>query len=139
VAVARPEECTFSKDDINLLQQVASQMAIELNNALVVEARNRAEDALRRSQAYLAEAQRLSHSGSWGLRREGIQHVETDVPARGHEIKRRSMLCQRDADSHRPAGTAMTIASVGLRVFVCENLAFHGEYTPPAALLVSMR
>jgi len=33
----------------------------------------------------------------------------------------------------------MTIASVGLRVFVCENLAFHGEYTPPAALLVSMR
>jgi len=51
VAVARPEECTFGKDDINLLQQVASQMAIELNNALVVEARNRAEDALRRSQA----------------------------------------------------------------------------------------
>jgi PAS domain S-box-containing protein len=76
VAVARPEECTFSKDDLNLLQQVVSQMAIELNNALVVEARNQAEDALRRSQAYLAEAQRLSHSGSWGydIHREEITH-----------------------------------------------------------------
>ena len=106
MAVARPEECTFSKDDINLLQQVASQMAIELNNALVVEARNRAEDALRSSQAYLAEAQRLSHSGSWGLRREGIQHVETDVPARGHEIKRRSMLCQSVSRVPPPNGSS---------------------------------
>jgi PAS domain S-box-containing protein len=65
LVVARPEECIFSQEDLDLLQQVASQMAIELNNALVVEARKRAEDALRRSEAYLAEAQRLSHAGSW--------------------------------------------------------------------------
>jgi PAS domain S-box-containing protein len=32
-----------------------------------IEARKRAEEALRRSEHYLAEAQRLSHTGSWAL------------------------------------------------------------------------
>jgi PAS domain S-box-containing protein len=32
-----------------------------------IEDRKRAEEALRRSEAYLAEAQRLSHTGSWAL------------------------------------------------------------------------
>ena len=30
-----------------------------------IEGRKRAEEALRRSEAYLAEAQRLTHTGSW--------------------------------------------------------------------------
>jgi len=34
--------------------------------AIDIEERHRAEDALRRSEAYLAEAQRLSHTGSFG-------------------------------------------------------------------------
>jgi PAS domain S-box-containing protein len=33
--------------------------------AIDIEERHRAEDALRKSEAYLAEAQRLSHTGSW--------------------------------------------------------------------------
>jgi PAS domain S-box-containing protein len=33
-----------------------------------IEERHRAEDALRQSEAYLAEAQRLSHTGSWAWR-----------------------------------------------------------------------
>jgi PAS domain S-box-containing protein len=33
--------------------------------AIDIEERHRAEDALRQSEAYLAEAQRLSHTGSW--------------------------------------------------------------------------
>src|SRR3984893_4224457 len=33
--------------------------------AIDIEERHRAEDALRRSESYLAEAQRLSHTGSW--------------------------------------------------------------------------
>ena len=63
------------------LQQVASQMAIELNNALDVEARNRAEAALRLSEAYLAEAQRLSHAGSWAfdVRRQEITHWSAET------------------------------------------------------------
>ena len=35
--------------------------------AIDIEERHRAEDALRLSEAYLAEAQRLSHTGSWAL------------------------------------------------------------------------
>jgi PAS domain-containing protein len=35
-----------------------------------IEDRKRAEDALRRSEAYLAEAQRLSHTGSFGWKME---------------------------------------------------------------------
>ena len=74
--VARPEECKFGEDELDLLQQIASQTAIELNNALVVEARNRAQEALQRSEAYLAEAQSLSHSGSWAfdIHRQEITH-----------------------------------------------------------------
>jgi PAS domain S-box-containing protein len=36
-----------------------------------IEDRKRAEEALRRSEAYLAEAQRLSHSGSWAYKSGG--------------------------------------------------------------------
>jgi len=63
------------------LQQVASHIAIEPNNALDVEARNRAEAALRLSEAYLAEAQRLSHAGSWAfdVRRQEITHWSAET------------------------------------------------------------
>jgi PAS domain-containing protein len=56
----------FSPEDVSFLTQVASQVAIAVDNALVTEDRKRAEDALRHSEAYLAEAQRLSHTGSFG-------------------------------------------------------------------------
>jgi len=65
LALARREENDFSKDDVDLLRSVASQVAIEVNNALIIEERRRAEDTLRRSEAYLAEAQMLSHTGSF--------------------------------------------------------------------------
>jgi PAS domain S-box-containing protein len=37
--------------------------------------RKRAEDALRRSEAYLTEAQRLSHAGNWALDVAGDKHI----------------------------------------------------------------
>jgi PAS domain S-box-containing protein len=56
-----------------VLKLLASQAAISLENAYLYtdlqqenSERRRAEDALRRSQAYLAEAQNLSHTGSIG-------------------------------------------------------------------------
>jgi PAS domain S-box-containing protein len=65
LAVARREENAFSPHDADLLHQVTNQVAIAVDNALVIEDSKRAEDALRKSEAYLAEAQRLSHTGSF--------------------------------------------------------------------------
>jgi PAS domain S-box-containing protein len=59
-------ENTFTPEDVEFLSQVTGQVAIAIDNVLVIEERKRAEDALRKNEAYLAEAQRLSHTGSFG-------------------------------------------------------------------------
>ena len=76
LALARREEKAFGHPEVDLLRQVADQVAIATVNALAVEDRNKAEDALRRSEAYLAEAQRLSRTGSWAwdYSRKEINH-----------------------------------------------------------------
>ena len=51
--------------------------------AIDIEERHRAEESLRQSESYLAEAQRLSHTGSWA-----------SIPARG-EIRYLSEECYR--------------------------------------------
>jgi PAS domain S-box-containing protein len=63
---------TFTPRRIAVLELLASQAAISLENArlyadLISENRDRqkAEDALRRSEASLTEAQQISHTGSW--------------------------------------------------------------------------
>jgi len=66
LAVGRREAKPFDPYEVDLLRQVADQVAIAIVNALAVEDRKQAENALRRSEAYLAEAQRLSHTGSFG-------------------------------------------------------------------------
>ncbi|MDB6086227.1 MAG: histidine kinase [Gammaproteobacteria bacterium] len=60
-----------------VLKLIASQAAISLENAYLYtdlrqenSERRRAEDALRRSETYLAEAQTLSHTGSFGWNTE---------------------------------------------------------------------
>ena len=65
----------FTPARIAVLKLLASQAAISLENARLYtdlqqenSERKRAEEALRRSEAYLAEAQRLSHTGSFGWR-----------------------------------------------------------------------
>jgi PAS domain S-box-containing protein len=62
----------FTADRVAVLELVASQAAISLENArlyaeLLAENRDRkrAEDDLRRSEAELLEAQQISHTGSW--------------------------------------------------------------------------
>jgi PAS domain S-box-containing protein len=65
LAIGRREAKPFDPYEIDLLHQVADQVAIAIVNALAVEDRKQAENALRRSESYLAEAQRLSHTGSF--------------------------------------------------------------------------
>ena len=63
----------FTPDRTAVLELLAAQAAISLENAGLYtdlqqenSERKRAEEALRRSEAYLAKAQRLSHTGSYG-------------------------------------------------------------------------
>jgi PAS domain S-box-containing protein len=63
----------FTADRVAVLELLASQAAISLENArlyadLLAENRDRkrAEDELRRSERSLADAQGISHTGSWG-------------------------------------------------------------------------
>ncbi len=63
----------FTPSRIAVLELLASQAAISLENAVLYfdlqrenTERKRVEEELRRSEAFLAEGQRISHTGSWG-------------------------------------------------------------------------
>ncbi len=56
----------FTSSRVAVLELLASQAAISLENARLYSERKRAEEDLRRSEAYLTEAQRLSRTGSFG-------------------------------------------------------------------------
>jgi predicted ATPase/signal transduction histidine kinase/CheY-like chemotaxis protein len=58
----------FTPGRIAVLELLASQAAISLENAVLYSNLRQAEEGLRRSEAYLSEAQRLSHTGSFGWR-----------------------------------------------------------------------
>jgi predicted ATPase/signal transduction histidine kinase len=65
----------FTSPRLAVLELLASQAAISLENVRLYDElrtenseRRRAEEGLRRSEAYLSEAQRLSHTGSFGWR-----------------------------------------------------------------------
>jgi len=75
------ESLRHARDDLKLTVQELQNT----NEALQAESRERksAEESLRRSEGYLAEAQRLSHTGSWA-----------SIPATG-EIKYFSEECYR--------------------------------------------
>jgi PAS domain S-box-containing protein len=75
------ESIRSARDDL----KVTVQELQNTNEALQAESRERksAEESLRRSEGYLAEAQRLSHTGSWA-----------SVPSRG-EIRYLSEECYR--------------------------------------------
>jgi PAS domain S-box-containing protein len=79
LSLARREENAFSRADVEFLSQVANQIAIAVENTSayheITQARTELENALgeiehrtedlRRSESYLAEAQKLTHTGSW--------------------------------------------------------------------------
>jgi signal transduction histidine kinase/ActR/RegA family two-component response regulator len=55
----------FTPGRIAVLELLASQAAISLENAVLYSDLQQAEEGLRRSESYLSEAQRLSHTGSF--------------------------------------------------------------------------
>jgi PAS domain S-box-containing protein len=55
----------FTPTRVTVLKLLASQAAISLENARLYAERRKAEEALRASEASLAEGQRISHTGTW--------------------------------------------------------------------------
>jgi PAS domain S-box-containing protein len=55
----------FTSEEIRLLEELAGDLAFGIVTLRSRAARARAEQALQQSEAYLAEAQRLTHTGSW--------------------------------------------------------------------------
>ena len=60
------EPNAFTSEEVLLLEELAADLAFGIVTLRSRTARKQAEQALRQSEAYLAEAQRLSHTGSWG-------------------------------------------------------------------------
>ena len=65
--IASQKANAFDAADRDLLSQIGTQMSLALDNALAYEALRASREALRRSEAYLADAQRLSHTGSFAF------------------------------------------------------------------------
>ena len=57
----------FTSEEVRLLEELAGDLAFGIVTLRSRAARKQAEEALRRSEGYLAEAQRLSHTGSWAF------------------------------------------------------------------------
>jgi GAF domain-containing protein/DNA-binding CsgD family transcriptional regulator len=65
LSLGRLQESEFSEDEINFFMQIANQVAIAIDNALNFEELRRAQTELQREEVFLAEGQRLGHTGSW--------------------------------------------------------------------------
>jgi hypothetical protein len=57
----------FASEEIRLLEELAADLTFGIVTLRSRAARERAEQGLRQSEAYLAESQRLTHTGSWAL------------------------------------------------------------------------
>jgi formate hydrogenlyase transcriptional activator len=59
------QEAAYDGSDLEFLQQVASQVAVGVDNALAYQQITELKDKLTREEAYLTQAQRLTGVGSW--------------------------------------------------------------------------
>lgn len=89
------EICKVRKDSSSLWVRENAKAVRRLDNQLIVliacedvTERKLAEDALRQSEMYLAEAQRLSHTGSYGLRVASGEIVWSEETFRIFEFER---------------------------------------------------
>lgn len=87
--------CAFPSDRVAILELLSSQAAISIENARLYAAleqenldRQRVEEELRRSEAYLAEGQKLSATGSFGWSVAADEHFWSDETYRifGYDV-----------------------------------------------------
>ncbi len=95
---AQPD--AFTSEEIRLLEELAGDMAFGIVTLRSRAARKRAEEALRQSDAYMAEAQRLSHTGSFAFDVASNNYVYTSEEClRIFELDAQQSLPPREAVS----------------------------------------
>ena len=71
-------QCSYPRvwtpNERKLLEEIARRLEDSLTSLLVFRSLHESEQALRQSEAHLAEAQRLSHTGSWAWTSSEIQY-----------------------------------------------------------------
>ena len=124
----------FTADRVAVLDMLASQAAISLENARLYAAleqenleRKRAEDALKKSEAFLAEGQRISHTGSWGwnLATDRVVWSEEHCHIFGYNVDQVGGTFAAVMERMRPDERPALLATVGEAVragrsFSCE-------------------
>ena len=86
-----PETDQFNKDTYEQFVELADNLAFGISAIRTREARKRSDEALHRSEAYLAEGQRLSHTGSWAwnvARQENVYWSDEQYRIFGFEPSR---------------------------------------------------
>jgi len=67
LSIYSAQPSTFTPEEVRLLEELAGDLAFGITTMRSQAARKRAEQALQQSESYLAEAQRLSRTGSWAF------------------------------------------------------------------------
>ena len=79
LAIFSEQPDAFTAEEVRLLEELAGDLAFGIASQRSRAARTRAEQALRQSQAYLSESERLTQTGSWasdGTTREPLYWSE---------------------------------------------------------------
>ncbi len=76
-------QCSFPRvwtpDERKLLEEIARRLEDALTSLLMFRSLRESENALRQSEAYLAEAERINHTGTWAWNpASGIQYWSTE-------------------------------------------------------------
>ena len=81
LGISRFTDGSFSPDDIAFLSQASGQIAIAVENALAYSEISALKDRLAQEKLYLAEAQSLTHIGSWATNFDSGQifHLSDEV------------------------------------------------------------
>jgi PAS domain S-box-containing protein len=81
LGISRSTDGSFSPDDIAFLSQASGQIAIAVENALAYSEISALKDRLAQEKLYLAEAQSLTHIGSWATNFDTgqILHLSDEV------------------------------------------------------------
>jgi predicted ATPase/signal transduction histidine kinase len=125
----------FTSEGIKVLELLAAQAAISLENASLYadlerenSDRKRAEEGLRRSEAYLATAQKLSNTGSWGWNVATGEVYWSDEIFRILDLDPRSMEPSQSALLSRIHPSDRNAFEAAFNLAVSERREFTYEY-----------